>query len=273
MKKILLMLALCTLIVFGCNKKDDALTDENVIVQEDMERSEEEGQKLTGEQACEIYFSQKDKWQYNGETSPMNGYGYCLLDLNFDGVCELIKNVNNGSGRFSYNEYFKINPQSLEVEKIASPEFEYGNGYDYRMFDEDLKLLMSSSDASAFYLCKNYTRITTGVYTLEYGKMNMSLDGIEIEESLFSEYHDERDEENPDNQTHLYNVKKDESFVEVNKQEYEAAMAEMYRQYYDSEVKWTCIDGEEFDGADSDTQKKLLSDAYNSFSCIWFFYD
>ncbi len=269
MKKTLLLLALFTVLVTGCVQKeipaDDVMEDSSVI-EEQLPREQE---VLSSQETAEIYLSQKELWQYDGDHIPMMGYSYCLLDLDFDGVCELIRNVNAGSGRFSYNEYYRINSDSRKVEIIPADDMENGNGYDYGRFEDEIRLLSGVSDNLRFFFCKNYTRISTGVYTLDYGKMYLAPDGIHTE-ILFGEYHDERDEAN---QEHLYNVKENGNFRDVDKQTYDDCMTSFLAENYDSDMKWSCIDGAEFDSADGDTQKQMLTDACEKFTCVLFFYD
>lgn len=216
---------------------------------------------LSHESAVDIYMANKNVWMENPEYMPMQGYGYCLLDLDFDGVLELINSTNDGSGRYSYNKFYSINLDKLTVEEFQPQAERQEGGIDYYYLAHQSKLLKNKSTGNLFYLFEDYLRVSTEEGVESYAEVYMK-DNILYENFLFSEYWHPDYDNNTSNEIREYNFKDSD----VSKSEYEQKTGAFYAENTDLNLVWECISGSEFDkGADS-TQKQLLLDAYRSFS-------
>lgn len=217
----------------------------------------------------------KNIWMFNDEYIPMQRYGYCLLDLDFDGILELIKSANDGSGRYSNNNYYKINLENNSVEEVPSLAEGYGGGYDYYYLGtENIKLLSNKSNDSKFYYCTDYERIMTGDYVTRYGKMYLK-DGKIQSDDLFANHQCEaRLQGNSEkiNEYFYYGIG-DGACPDVSEAEYNQFIADFFAENTDLHLVWNCIDGVEFDNADDGTKKQILLDAYRSFSYDGFSFD
>lgn len=207
--------------------------------------------KLTPEEAVNIYMNDKSLWMETPEHEPMCGYGYCLLDLDFDGVLELICSLNDGTGRYSYNRFFRINRSKNKVEEFYS-SLSDDSGVDYMYMRNNAKLLKNQSSGKMFYLFQDYVRVSANeggsVYYecyLKNGKLN--------ENSLFSEY---KGMENG------YQF----AGVDVSKSQYDQKTKDFYAKNKDMNVKWDMVYGDDFDNASTSSQKQMLLKAYRNFS-------
>ncbi|MBE6712221.1 MAG: hypothetical protein E7580_01735 [Ruminococcaceae bacterium] len=209
---------------------------------------------LSPESAVEIYMANKDLWMENPEFPPMAGYGYCLLDLDFDGVLELINSVNDGSMRLSTNKYFRIDLDNLTVETIAPATEDEMEGIDYSLTGEsDGKLVKNRSNGKMFYIFSDYTRVTFG----EAGEVfyeNYMKNGKMYEKELSFEYVSE--------EKTGYTFRDEE----VSEAEYEKKYEAYYKENQNMNLVWEVVDGEEFDKASIARQTEMLLSAYKKFS-------
>ena len=216
---------------------------------------------LSPESAVDIYMANKSIWMENPEYSPMNGYGYCLLDLDFDGVLELISSVCDGSGRYSYNKFYRINIKSSSIEEFKSEANQDDGGIDYYDSARDSKLLKNQTSGKKFYVFKNYGHVSSKEVILSYSESYMEKTKFH-ENFLFSEYWHPDYDNNMDDTVREYTFRG----KKVSKTEYEQRTAAFYSENKDLNLVWTCIPGADFDKSDDSTQRQLLLNAYRGFS-------
>lgn len=220
---------------------------------------------LSPESAVDIYLSQKDVWMAYPEFYPMNGYSYGFLDLDFDGTLELIRNINDGSGRYSSNAYFKINMTDYSVYELKYVSEDAHEGYDYSFSDEHPKLLKSKADGSLIYYCYDFMRVMTGDYANYYGTLNMTADGCIDSKLLFGEHHQEAGLYKNPNAVDEYFIYKDNMPTDISKSQYDEEIASYFDTMEDVELTWSLIPGKELETAVYSKQKELLLDSYNQF--------
>ncbi len=226
---------------------------------------------LSPKSAVDIYMANKIVWMENPEYTPMQGYGYCLLDLDFDGVLELISSINDGSGRYSYNKFYRINIDELTVEEFRPQSDQQEgdmNGIDYYFLDHQSKLLKNKSTGNLFYLFEDYLRVSTDEGVEIFAEVYMK-DNMFYENPLFSEYWHPDYDNNTTNEIREYYFKD----VDVSKSEYEQKTNTFYGENKDMNLVWKCILGSEFDKGNDSTQRQLLLDAYRLYSYDGFSYD
>ena len=216
---------------------------------------------LSPESAVDIYMANKSIWMENSEYSPMHGYGYCLLDLDFDGVLELISSVCDGSGRYSYNKFYRINIKSSSIEEFKSEANQDDGGIDYYDSARDSKLLKNQTSGKKFYVFKNYGHVSSKEGILSYSESYMEKTKFQ-ENFIFSEYWHPDYDNNMDDTIREYTFRG----KKVSKTEYEQKTAAFYSENKDLNLVWTCIPGADFDKSDDSTQRQLLLNAYRGFS-------
>lgn len=216
---------------------------------------------LSPESAVDIYMANKSIWMENPEYSLMHGYGYCLLDLDFDGVLELISSVCDGSGRYSYNKFYRINIKSSSIEEFKSEANQDDGGIDYYDSARDSKLLKNQTSGKKFYVFKNYGHVSSKEGILSYSESYMEKTKFH-ENFLFSEYWHPDYDNNMDDTVREYTFRD----KKVSKTEYEQRTAAFYSENKDLNLVWTCIPGADFDKSDDSTQRQLLLNAYRGFS-------
>lgn len=204
-----------------------------------------------------------------------DSYGYGFLDLDFDGVLELVYSEMSGSGRYSGNQFYKLNTETCKVELVefAPTEVESEGGYDIStMYPDYPKLLKNKEDDSMFYYCSDFLRVMTGEYLTTYGSLYMK--GNEIaEELLFSEYECEAGLEGNEEAIEEYQFYQKGEWNTITKEEYEKKTAEYFEENVNLNLKWKFIDGREFDAADKETKIKMLLESYMAFSYDGFSFD
>ena len=217
---------------------------------------------ITPEEAVEIYLENKSLWMLNPEYMPMAGYYYALLDLDFDGVLELLTNINDGSGRFSTNTFYRINPETRAVEKVKIASGEEDICYDFFSSD-DIKLYKAKDDTLMYY-CNDLTRVRTGEYGTLYGWLYMEDEEMASQELFFEHIYDQ-DLSASEGVTNQYFYYENGNDIEVNESKYNAKKVEFFKDYTDMELKADVIFGQDLDDAAPQKQKELLLEAYMNF--------
>lgn len=113
---------------------------------------------LTPEEAVDIYLNNKSVWMQ--EDGSFYSYQYFFLDFDFDGVLELAYNSMSGTGYFSENGYFRIDPKTKKVYRLSETQngkscTDYGEGIDY---DSTLKLYKDKKTGAYFYFGDDFWR-------------------------------------------------------------------------------------------------------------------
>ena len=148
---------------------------------------------ISPEEAVDLYLTNKNVWWTDETDSFMSSVTCLFLDLDADGVLELVRSDQQGSGRFSYNDYYRIDPDTRQVVKMNRTsdlgESSDGGGYDFvsAMPGSYPLLLKNKSDGSLAYFCHDFLRVTTGEYDNMEGLLYLR-DGVVRSRYLFSEY-------------------------------------------------------------------------------------
>ncbi len=229
------------------------------VTQPEAEQRPEQSVVMPAEEAVDIYLANTDIWMESD--MPMNGHGYCLLDLDFDGVLELVASANDGSGRFSINTFYRINQNTKTVEEIQQDESAEFAAYDIYYLDNCVSLHKTEMDGSLFYVCCDVERYSDSEYFYIYGKLYLQSNVVRASE-LYSEYYSDDNGE----ETAEYSYYQSEDWVIVSKTEYDKWHTAFANDNTDLNLQWKRVDGREFDKGSSAARRQLLLDAYLSFS-------
>jgi len=229
---------------------------------------------LSPESAVSIFLENKDVWMLYPDYEPLQGYYYGFLDLDFDGVLELLSISNDGSGRYSSNQYYKINVSDYSVKEIASNELDLGDGfsYDFTYLKEFPKILLDKKNGVYRYFCADYLRISTNEYACDEGTLVFE-NGVLNAEVLFSEYTYPADNNDGSSSTVIYAYYENGNRIEVNSELYKNKHSSFLIEYENANLSWEYIDGKELENAAETGQMGLLLDAYLSFSYVGFSFD
>lgn len=259
----------------GISRRGDAFirTDETLTVQPAPQYAS------TAEHAAQILWNNTDKW-LPSEDEPYAKPYYCFMELDWDGIPELVYCDIQGSGHYSYNRYFKIDVQNETVREIphgsirragyALPDdyFEVSADMDLR---RELKLYRSGSTGETVYWGEDYERAYQGAYSLSYGFLHTSAGSV-YEDYLFDSsvmtYQNGETENHYRKNGQTYNED-----VELSESEFESQIQSLLSDYTDLHVQYRFVDilADEnwdvtFNGMNGEGVKKLLVESYNAFS-------
>ena len=266
---VFMIFVLCTLVLFGCGKEDapeseeiiepaletETVTQVTELVEEETPEPDQKGPVLSPESAVAILMKHKSVWMLKEElfVSPLGGYAYCLLDLDFDGTLELICNLTDGSGRFSDNKIYRIDIEEQTLEEIEQKETE--SGFDYYLFAEEAVLVKNKESGKKHYLFKDFVRASAADGYITFSEAYVE-NGKLYEEFLSSESW----LNDTDPRTYYFGKEK------LSEKEYLEKYNEYYKKNKDLKLSWKCVDGLEFDKAEKQEQEKMLLTAYKNFS-------
>ena len=188
--------------------------------------------ELSAESVADICIENRQVWEF-GENSVGN-CGYCFIDLDFDGMPELVSTSTQGSGLFTTDFFYKINAEKSAVESLSLS----GNG------NADFKL-NAAQDGDYMKLLR---------VTVSGGKVQSEL--------LFSEdvY------TNEDSQSeHKYYSYVDGKQTEHSEQDYKNTFDSFLADNTDMHLTAGYIDNNNFSAADSAKQREMLAESYRAF--------
>lgn len=207
-----------------------------------------------------IYVDNQNVWKIP-QQEMMDGCHYGFLDLDFDGVLELVTCNMGGSGRYSYNNYYKVNLSTKKVQKISGSYGMNDGDWDFIDLESKFKLYKNRSSGKMFYYCGDFVsagRLENGTY---YGKMYMQNGAIK-RELLFNEgtYGGQK------NYSYYLNGK----WAETSKSEYDKKMNRFLSENTDLNLKLSFADAAGFDENSNGDKVRIMKNTYDGFSYTGF---
>ena len=218
---------------------------------------------LTPAEAVKIYQDNYSLWQKDPDEFYMAGYYYLFLDLDFDGVLELVTTEVQGTGRFSTNKYYKINLADNSVEEIPADKNQGESSLDYYLEDSP-ELYKNKTTGEYLYIGKDYIRTGGGMdFTAE--KTLALKDGVISETSLFSYERIDAGVSSSGETQEFYRVYSLEN-SEVDKTTYDNERAAYFADFIDVDLDTETIDGADYHNATDADKFELLLESYTEFS-------
>ena len=112
--------------------------------------------ELSAESVADICIENRQVWEF-GENS-IGNCGYCFIDLDFDGMPELVSTSTQGSGLFTTDFFYKINAEKSAVESLP---LSGNSNADFKLTaaqDGDYMKLLRDGDGNMFYFFCSYSR-------------------------------------------------------------------------------------------------------------------
>ena len=186
---------------------------------------------------------------------------YQFLDLDFDGVPELVVSVGDGMRGDSHNNYFRIDPDSRKVIALEAAEEDAGTGRINSV--QGISLVGNTAAGRKEYRGKYspFSRLQSSVITQAIALAN----GKVSDRSLYGETN-ETDAETGNTTTRYYRYDGGAEPVELTKEEYDKLAQEDLAACTDLHLTFTAIDGEAFDAKSTDEKKAELLAALRSFT-------
>lgn len=225
---------------------------------------------LSPESAVQIYLDAVDNWILEDKMY-MSGYRYLFLDLNFDGVLELITSSCDGSGKYSSNHYYTINLSDYSVEPIKDilQSEDYYGQVDF-MISGYPKLYYDNENSEKMYVLADMTGVSDMYGFAEY-KITCENNTVNSE-LLFTKYeaYDYVDEPSEPSTYHIHIYGRSE---QVEAKLYHDEYNKYYRGLTDLNLVYGFVVGNTFGTATASERKQLLLDAYEAYSYDGFNFD
>lgn len=212
----------------------------------------------------DIYFDNSDEWELEPDYMPMNGYYYCFVELNFDGVLDLVVNVNDGSGGYSENSYYTIDTQNKKVIKLSSDE-DIESTFDLFTVADYPQLYKNKNDGKLYYYCADYLRVMTGEYNCTYGFLSLDSEGKINSQMLFSQYHCDAGLENNNKVVDEYGYYENSNHKKSDKETYDKKYNEFFAGYEKLDLTYQTILGIEYEKMNEKQKKNALLESYKKF--------
>lgn len=214
----------------------------------------------SAESVADICLKNRKIWEFDENSFP-GKCGYYFIDLDFDGVPELVSTTTQGSEFFTTDLFYKINAEKETVDELlfsgnGSADFIFGTSQ-----ESGYPKLLRGKDGNMFYFCRSYSRASAGNYSLSYSRVTVS-GGKVRSELLFSEDVFTQDDSSTEHKYYSYASGK---HTELSEQQYSAAVDAFFAENADMHLTVGCIDSNEFSAADTAGQRKMLAEAYRSF--------
>ena len=222
---------------------------------------------VSAETVVDIFLENRDVWEMAVEGFSRSYAQYGFLDLDFDGVPELIIHHSEGSGRVSDNRYYRADIESRTVTRINGAE-EDSDGYDLFYTNEELmpRLLKQRDTGELYYYCANLSRGGILYSSLAYGTLKADGDRLLCEVLFFEETDATGGEE-----LHKYEIIRNGDRSEVEEWSYEQTQGDFFSQHEDMDLRYRTVVCSDYDDADETGKRDLLLGScrafqYNGFS-------
>ena len=214
----------------------------------------DDSKKLTTEQIIEIYLNHSSLWAQNNLTQEK----YFFLDLDFDGVLELVSSLDIGRTGI-HNEFYKVETASKKVLRMSTSNI-YGDTYLMGM-KATPELYFNSLSQGKEYRSDSGTWTSGRKPTSTTAFRSFTVDNGKVKSDLL---YAEKKTTDLDNSVETYQYFIGEK--EVSKTAYENARQKDKENCRDLNLKTDVIIGKDFCSANKETQRNMLLSAYKSFA-------
>lgn len=217
---------------------------------------------FTPEDAIDIYWENMAVWAVPYDLSPYNGYYYTFIDLDCDGVLELVSHINKGLSVPTATYYYRIDPRDRSVQPIELQQAESEIDYCFDFSENSVRLLRHRVDGYMTYYCTSHPESKDGQYTEQFGALTMR--GSALSSRLLFEivYQMSILGERP---SYFYTYTDGKRNGQITGDEYEAAEEAFLGQFEDMELSWRNVYEYEYRERTPEQKKALLLQAYKSF--------
>ncbi len=216
---------------------------------------------LSPKSAVEIYMANKDVWVGAGKNEGGYYYKYTFLDLDFDGVLELMVGGSTGNYGYTKNTYYGINLNTNKVEKLEAVQPESDEGG----FDGIDNLYKDKSNGKMFYYCSNFSRIGMTAGLTIFGTLCKEYEKVLEEELLYEYFSHWSDETNSEVDIKEYKAYKNGVATEITADEFNKKTDEIKNNSTDLNLTYKVVKDSDLEDKDTETQKQIFTDAYLAF--------
>lgn len=247
----------------GCKNKTEEILQ--MPVAEKIPEAEEEDENALVEEIenqLEIFAGAKDDWMVAEDDLPYD-LSYAVFDFDRDGLLELITSVNMGTGLFSENHFYQVNPSAdgiVELPQKYYSEGEYtGEEFDIS-FAEGLEAVYQDKTSGIFY----YT--ASDISKNGYAE-NFMTDGVLYKEKDCIYSMDLRGCHSLLQEEEWQSTYYDTDGTEISEEAWEELLTDFYEDKEASTVKigWKYIRAEEISGITETEMLRELKDSYQIF--------
>ena len=232
---------------------------------------------LTAEDAVAIYASNRSVWDTDLPESAMweSSYSVIFLDLDFDGVLELVRNeYAGGSGLIDYNYFYRIDPATQTVVElkehfgVGSESYNEGIGYEFYLPDADLDdieptplLFRDTGTGEKRYFFHGTERSGFAEHWTYYGDLFLDGTTVNANELFLELYHDPSVFDDDEWTYYVFENGDDPVSGDV----YEKARSEYLNRRADLHLNWVPVTKDELASAADASLRRLLLNAYRGF--------
>ncbi len=218
--------------------------------------------KLSADDIASVYMKNKSVWYKDYDNFVKDGYSSCyvFVDLDFDGIPELMTTGVAGSGVYSSNKFYKLNSTKDGVEEITYTA-DSEESYDFIASEEFPKLLRNKQNGKYVYWCHDVCSAgaafghgtTHGMLEYSGGKVtqnDMFNSGVVREGGAERDY---------------FNVITGSNYKKVSESEYNKSYDSFMSDYENADLKLTFVYANEFAGASASQQKEYFKSSIKGF--------
>ena len=196
-----------------------------------------------------------DNFQHNGSASY-----YVFLDLDFDGIPELLTTGIAGSGIYSSNKFYKLNSSKDGVVEIT-----YGADseemYDFNSSSEFPKLLKNRQNGNYIYWCSDAVGAGAYGHGATYGKLEYT--GTEVKQTYMFSTGIIRE---GGVESNYYNIINSGNYTDVGETEYNKQYESFMLDYEDVNLKTKFVNASDFANASETQQRELFKTSIKGFN-------
>ena len=220
----------------------------------------------SAETIVDIFLENRDVWETALEEFEWNFAKYGFLDLDFDGIPELIIHHSEGSGENSDNRYYKADVDSRTVRQINGEEEDFDPGYDLFYTNEEImpKLLRNNVTGALYYYCTDVSRMGVVGTSKSYGTMRITGESL-LCNLLFFENTEAAGINGHEEELNEHKVYNNGEGEDVDVEDYEEAMDNFFAQHENMDLQYQTIDCDDYHSADDAEKREMLLESCKAF--------
>ena len=221
---------------------------------------------VSAETIVDIFLENRDVWETALEEYEWNYASYGFLDLDFDGIPELIIHHSEGSGEDSDNRYYKANVDSRTVTRINGEEEDFDPGYDLFYTNEEImpKLLKNDITDELYYYCTDVSRMGIVGTSRRYGTMRITGESL-LCNLLFFENTEAAGFNDHEEELNEYKVYNNGEGEDVDVETYEQSMDDFFSQHENMDLHYKTIDCFDYHTAEEAEKREMLLGSCKAF--------
>lgn len=267
--KICIVFAIC-LNLFSCLKKVEKYEPNTNLFDNKQIDLSNVSQNFDYTNQFDLIINNQSTWMLNKDIAG-DISGYCITDLDNNGLLEVIVSTISGSARFNTSTIYEVTSDLNDIKEVEWPSVEGGSGIN--IMKDNIDCYIDSSSNTYYYIFESTLKSNIYDYTEVISSLSLK-NNLITEKSLASKTVTSTEDINTDKIPEQTTVYTDANGNTISNEDYDLITTNTFGSNYDKATatfKWVSYSYDDYDNflnLSNDEIKKLLNESFNDFHVI-----